>query len=353
MLAWFWFWIKNLSLFLPLLVIAQLWKGVVPDRFRLRFLPLWLWFVVPNLFVLQPWEWDNTKFFVFWALFGSMLVAALVVRIAAAGVAGEVLAAACVVLLVLTGGIDLYRASNYSISSQNLLFTDAGGVRVAAWVRDNTDRQATFLVAHEHNNPVMALAGRRVVLGSPGWLWSYGIDYSTSQLDVERMLRGDPQTPELVRRYHVDYVVIGPQERSDQYHANADYWRANATQVREDGDYLVFKTANKADSPGPPPRQQTEAKPAVQAAAAPTVRELGGLAGAHDLKHRCISLGYQEADPIGGAWVCRGKVDGGPDTHSQDPLDMNAACAWAYGSVATALHKDSSSAYSWTCVRRD
>ncbi|MGH3842007.1 MAG: hypothetical protein ACRDS0_11260, partial [Pseudonocardiaceae bacterium] len=214
LLSWLWFWIKNLSLFLPLLVIAQVWRGVVPDRFRLRFVPLWLWFVIPNLFVFQPWEWDNTKFFVYWALFGSMLVAALVVRIATAGLAGRVLGAGCVVLLVLAGGIDLYRASNYQISS--VAFTDAGGVRVAAWVRDNTDPHATFLVAHEPNNPVAALAGRRVVLGHPVWLITYGIaDYSTKESDVDRMLRGDPQTAKLVRHYHVDYVLIGPQERSD------------------------------------------------------------------------------------------------------------------------------------------
>jgi hypothetical protein len=333
-LAWCWFWIKNLSLFLPLLVIAQLWKGVVPDRFRRRFLPLWLWFVVPNLFVFQPWEWDNTKFFVFWALFGSILVAALVVRIAAAGVAGRVLAASCVVFLVLAGGIDLYRASNYKISSENLLFTDAGGVRVAAWVRDNTDPHATFLVAHEHNNPVMALAGRRVVLGSPGWLWSYEVsDWYTKQLDVERMLRADPQTPELVRRYHVDYVLIGPQERSDE--ADVYYWRANATQVREDADYLVFKTGTKP-----------EVRPAQ------TTHELS-LTGAHDLNHRCMSLGYKEATSSSGTWMCRGKADHSPDTQPQSALDMNAACAWAYGTASTALQKDPSNVYSWACVRRE
>lgn len=353
LLAWFWFWIKNLSLFLPLLVIAQLWRGVVPDRFRVRFLPLWLWFLVPNLFVFQPWAWDNTKFFAFWALFGSMLVAALVIRIVAAGVAGRLLAATCVVLLVLAGGIDLYRASNYSIS--NVRFTDAEGVRVAAWVRDNTDPRATVLVAHEHDNPVMALAGRRVVLGYPGWLYSYGLqDYAVKQVDVERMLRGDPQTPELVRRHYVDYVVIGPQERSDRYQANVDYWRAKATQVHEQGGYLIFRTVSKADPPDlPPPHQQTDAQPAVQPAPAPLAHELGGLFGAHDLHHRCISLGYNEADSASGTWVCRGRADDSPGTQAQNPLDMNAACAWAYGTVATALHKDPSRMDSWVCVRRE
>jgi hypothetical protein len=344
-LAWCWFWIKNLSLFLPLLVIAQVWRGVVPDRFRRRFLPLWLWFGVPNLFVLQPWEWDNTKFFAFWALFGSMLVAALVVRIAAGGVAGQVLASACVVFLVLAGGIDLYRASNYSVSSGNLLFTDTGGVRLADWARVNTDPHAVFLVAHEFNHPISALAGRRVVLGWPGWLYSYGVpDTVTKQSDIEQMLRGEAQTPELVRHYRVDYVVIGPQERSQPYQANLDYWRANAAQVYEDGDYLVFKLDRSRPPGQPPPR--TDVKPAAQPAPGLT---LGGFSGDHALDHRCRSLGYQQASFASGIWMCQGKVDGGPP----GSLDLNAACQWAYGPVATARQEDPSSPYSWVCVRAE
>lgn len=345
--AWCWFWIKNLSLFVPLLVIAQVCSGVVPDRLRTRFLPLWLWFVIPNLFVLQPWEWDNTKFFVFWALFGSMLVAALVVRIATAGTAGRVLAAACVVLLVFAGGIDLYRASNYTISSRDLLFTDAGGVRLANWLRANTDPHAIFLTAHEFNQPVAALAGRRVVLGYPGWLYTYQVaDYSTKQADVERMLRGDPQTPELVRRYQVDYVVIGPLERGDQYKASVDYWKVNATQVRDDGGYLVFRVVDKNHLPGRLP-SRSDVKPAAQAAPGST---LGGLTGNHDLNHRCSSLGYQQASFISGTWMCQGGADGSADIHSLTSLDMNAACEWAYGTDATAQRTDPSSPYSWVCV---
>jgi hypothetical protein len=348
-LHWLWFWIKNLSLFLPLLVIAQLWRGVVPDRFRVRFLPLWLWFVIPNFFVFQPWEWDNTKFFIFWALFGSMLVAALVVRIAAAGVPGQVLACACAVLLVLAGGIDLYRASNYSISSRDLLFTDAGGVRLADWVRANTDAHAVFLTAHEPNHPVPALAGRRVVLGNPIWLSTYQVaDYATKEADVERMLRGDPQTPELLRRYQVDYVVIGPLERGDRYKANANYWRANAHLVHDDGGYLVFKV-DRNHFPGWP-SPQTDVKSMAQAV--PGSR-LGGFRGDHDLSHRCGVLGYRQASFVSGTWECQGKADGSSDNPVAGSLDLNAACQWAYGTAATARQEDPSDKYSWVCVRAE
>ena len=46
---------------------------------------MWLWFVVPNIIVLQPWPWDNTKFFIFWALLGSVLVGGVLAGLLRAG----------------------------------------------------------------------------------------------------------------------------------------------------------------------------------------------------------------------------------------------------------------------------
>jgi hypothetical protein len=335
-------------------LLAASARRPILERSRPRPFPLAFYAAVamvcdPNLFVFQPWEWDNTKFFIFWALFGSMLVAALVVRIGAQGLAGRLLAASCMIFLVLAGGIDLYRASDYANNAQN--FTDAAGVRVAAWIRDNTDPRATFLVAHEFNQPVMALGGRRVVVGFTGWLWSYGVsDWYTRQQDVERMLRADPGTPELVRRYRVDYMVIGPQESSDQYRANVAYWTANGTQVHMDGDYVVLKLKSRLIGPGITP-QPTDRNPAVLAGSGP--HELGDLSGIHDLNYRCMSLGYQQVESTDGTWICQGKTSGGSSSGSAAHLDMDAACVWAYGKGATASHRDYSNPYSWVCVRHE
>src|SRR3989442_12381180 len=68
------FWIWNTSLLLPLLIVGQALGRWFPTAFPKWFAPMWLWFVVPNIVVLQPWPWDNTKFFVFWALLGSVVV---------------------------------------------------------------------------------------------------------------------------------------------------------------------------------------------------------------------------------------------------------------------------------------
>ncbi|HEY5033602.1 MAG TPA: hypothetical protein VIJ30_00595, partial [Candidatus Dormibacteraeota bacterium] len=74
---WPWFWIKNTSVFIPLLIAAQFARRWFPTGFGKWFAPMWLWFLVPNVIVLQPWDWDNTKFFIFWALLGSVMVGGL------------------------------------------------------------------------------------------------------------------------------------------------------------------------------------------------------------------------------------------------------------------------------------
>lgn len=241
-----WFWFKNLGLFIPLLLVAQFWVRI---PFRLGFAPLWLWFLVPNLFLLTPWEWDNTKFFIFWALFGSFLVGALLAAIFRSGRARAALATVLLAGLCLTGLLDLTRAQD--LTQNTYQFTDAAGVRAAAWVRANTPADAVFLVAYDHNEPIPSLSGRRIVIGFPGWLYTYGLtDWYPKVLDAQTMLEGGPGTPGLVRRYHVSYVVIGPHELQPQemldsrnpYQANLQYWRRHATAVYGDGEYTIFRT---------------------------------------------------------------------------------------------------------------
>ncbi|HEY3085238.1 MAG TPA: hypothetical protein VGK28_07245 [Candidatus Dormibacteraeota bacterium] len=237
-LEWLLFWLWNTSVFLPLLITAHVVLRSLPTAFPTWFAPMWLWFAVPNLIVLQPWIWDNTKFFVFWLLLGSILVGALLAKMLRHSVAAAGLAAAMMVLLGLSGALDLARASDYSVSA--FQFTDQGGLKVADWVRQNTSPDAIFAVADEHNSPIPTLAGRRELIGYPGWLWTYGLaDYVQKSEDDKSILRGDPSAMDLARRYGVDYVMIGPQEIPRG--ASRAYWDEHATQVYDDGEYTVYR----------------------------------------------------------------------------------------------------------------
>jgi hypothetical protein len=234
-----WFWLKNTGLFIPALAGAFVWRGLLPPRVALHLAPIWLWFLVPNVLVFQPWDWDNTKFFAYWALFGALPVGALLAALIRRGYEGRALAALLAAALMLAGGLDLARTLDTSVSAAQ--FTDAGGVRMAAWVRQNTDPRAVFLVAPDHNEPVPTLGGRRVVIGYGGWLWTYGLtDWTTRTSDARQMLAGDPGTPALLRRYGVKYVVVGPGE-ANFFGARTGYWDRVGRRVYSSGSYAVYR----------------------------------------------------------------------------------------------------------------
>ena len=237
--AWFWIW--NTSLLAVVIVAGHFLVRWFPTAFPRWFAPMWLWFLVPNVVVLQPWIWDNTKFFIFWALLGSVVVGGVLAGMLRRGgllAAGAVIA---LLLLGLSGALDLYRASDFSVSS--VQFTDPNGLRVAAWVRDNTSPESVFAVAYDHNSPIPTLAGRRELVGYPAWLWTYGLgDYVQKTADDKLILDGDPTAMDLVHKYGIDYVMIGPQEIP--LGANRSYWDEHGTLVYDDGEYAVYRVAN-------------------------------------------------------------------------------------------------------------
>ncbi len=203
---------------------------------------MWLWFAVPSVIVLQPWDWDNTKFFIFFALLGSIVAGALLAALFQRGPLGSVVAAVLLVVMVLSGGLDLARARDTNVSSY--LFVDTRSLQLADWVRSHTPPDAIFVVADEHNSPIPTLSGRRVMIGYPGWLYTYGLaDYGQKTNDAQLILQGDPSTPELLKMYHVSYVLIGPQELSQQHGANASYWAQHGTLVYDNVEFRVYRVS--------------------------------------------------------------------------------------------------------------
>ncbi|HEY8813590.1 MAG TPA: hypothetical protein VIP57_00575 [Candidatus Dormibacteraeota bacterium] len=237
-----WFWIKNTSVLIPLLIAAHVFYKWFPTGFAKWFAPMWMWFLVPNFIVLQPWDWDNTKFFIFWALLGSVMVGWLLAGLFKRGPAAAVLASVLLVALGLSGALDLARASDPTVSSYR--FVDAKGLQVADWVRQNTSSDAVFAVADEHNNPIATLSGRRILIGYAGWLWTYGVaDYVQKGADQVLILQGAPTTTDLVDKYGISYVLIGPQELAEPRNANIAYWNENGTRVYTNGEYSVYKVS--------------------------------------------------------------------------------------------------------------
>lgn len=203
-----WFWLFNTGLFLPLLAIA-LWlrRGSRLVRYTLPFL---LFFVVPNLLKLSPWIWDNVKFLFFWFVGSAPLVALLVARLGRHHMWRAAAAAVAIVVLTLSGCLDVWRMASRQI--ENRIF-DADGVAFGEAVRAATEPHARVLQALTYDSPLY-LSGRPAFLGYLGHISSQGLDLGDREAVVRQVYAGAREADELLRRERIDYLIVGPRERT-------------------------------------------------------------------------------------------------------------------------------------------
>ena len=203
------FWARNLGVLFPFLVLApwllRRWRGAWLHLCA----ALLTLFAITNVYIFQPHEYDNLKL-LFYAYLALVLVAA---RLLAGwwrrgGPLGRAAVAVVLVLGTAGGAVSVLREA-----ALRWPFLDPDEVELGMALRERTPPDALFLTADRHNHPVPVVAGRAIVLGYRGWLWTHGVDASGHLRDVRAIYRGDPGAAGLLARYGVDYVVVGPQER--------------------------------------------------------------------------------------------------------------------------------------------
>ena len=208
-----WFWLKNTGAFIPLLIAALLWKRddyLVSRKLLIFYLPFTLCFIVPNIFKLAPWIWDNVKILFYWWIASAPIVALLLARLWESSAWQRGLAAGLLIILTLAGGLDVFALATHQGEYEEF---DREGVNFAEMIKERTPPAATILHAPIHNTPVF-LTGRRSLMGYPGHIWTHGLDYGPREAEIKRIYAGTPDAESLLSKYRVDYVVIDPQEHS-------------------------------------------------------------------------------------------------------------------------------------------
>ena len=228
-LAWDPSWLKEwwrLEPMLPLLI----WGLIsAPPKLKKFSLPFWLMFVLANLFRFQPYDWDNTKLFIHWYLIASIATALVLVR-------WKLFGLFILPLLIFPGVREVAKIAKNSHQYQ---FFNLTQLAVAEKVRSVTPPPAVFLTASNHNHWLPALTGRKIVMGYPGWLWTYGINYREREREVKEIYEtGDKN---LLKKYPVDYLVIGPDEKTLWPKLNEAYFTANFPLVFDELGYKIFK----------------------------------------------------------------------------------------------------------------
>lgn len=219
----FWFWIKNMGLeffFTFFGGIYFFFKEPKQSFLKTMFVAMVILFIICNFIIFQPYDYDNTKLMLYTHLCFSIITALLLLKIWKIKFWGKFTTAICFLILTLAGSLAILRESytSWKIASPPEL-------AMAASIRESTPIDSIFLTADSHNELVSMLAGRSLVMGYRGWLWTHGINYTQTEQDVLNMFAGDDTAPTLLAKHHVSFVFIGPTELTD-FNANYNYYQS-------------------------------------------------------------------------------------------------------------------------------
>ncbi len=207
---WLVFWLKNWGFTLPLALLGW-WHS--SRRERLWSAAFFGLFLFANIVRTQNYDWDNGKLLIV-SLVGLLPLMLRELRTWLHWSAPRLGALSLVVVVLLSiwsGSLEAIRVSQ----PQRTFWIMAGPreIEFARRVREIVPPNEIVLTSDSHNHPVPMLAGRPVLLGYIGWVWSYGFDYGQVEADVKTMFTDTARSRFLRRQYGIRYVAVGPSER--------------------------------------------------------------------------------------------------------------------------------------------
>lgn len=235
-----WFWFKNLGLFIPTLTFSLLWLYKKNRHFFNLYIPFLLIFILCNLFIFQPWDFDNSKLLIYW-FFASCLVIAyfLYDQFFQESLFRKFAGFTIVFILILSSALDIFRTFTPVTSYQIFSSLD---LQIAEEVKNLTPQNAVFATAPVHNHPIPALTGRSTLVGFNGWLWSHGVNYQKRANDLVKIFNGEPETDNLISQYHINYVTIGPLEKQN-FTVNEIYFQ-KFEKINLGSGWIIYNVSN-------------------------------------------------------------------------------------------------------------
>jgi hypothetical protein len=232
-----WFWLKNLGVYILAFIAGYAASGEKLRKFYWPFLGL---FVITNIFIFQPHYYDNMKIMLWWFLLSAILTGKFLSFLKNRfGKKGFILIAITLFLLIPTGFLSVYRETYVSWK----MFSNED-IALADFVRINTPKDAIFLTSDKHNHPIPCLAGRSIVMGYRGWLWTHGINYTEKESDILDIYHADAGHENLLVKYGINYILLEKNKTND-LGINYGYYQTQSKfqPIYESDNYLLFKVS--------------------------------------------------------------------------------------------------------------
>ena len=237
-IPFWWFWIKNWGLLLPLFIFSML-KLDYPKKLQQFISAFVILFFLGNLFIFQPSSWDNAKLFLWIYLIFAFPVAELLSKIWQKHWIGKLAASLLFLILIASGSLDLIRVLN--TSKESFVMISKQEIELADFLRTHSSYFDIVLTSDNHLHWVPVMSGRQIVMGYRGWLWSHGFDYKQKEEDIREIFQGGPRVHELLEKYQISFVVTDDKTRTD-FNSNDAFFSKNFELFMTSPKYNVYRT---------------------------------------------------------------------------------------------------------------
>jgi len=197
-------------------------------------------FLIVQIIKFQPWDFDDNKLLVYFQFLAIPLILLVIKNIySRMKTVGILIAMLFVTLALFSGVIDMI--PRLAMTSDTLPVIFALDARdMANYIRATIPQNELILTGTDHRNPVDALAGRPVLVGYPGWLWSRGINYTKREEEVSHFYAFPSEDNPLLKEFNIHYVLLDNQTIVD-FKANKQTFDKVFLIIYHLGQYTLYK----------------------------------------------------------------------------------------------------------------
>ena len=197
-----------------------------------------LFFLVQTI-QFQPWDYDNNKILVYFQFFAVIPIIFLFRKLVAKWkVWGWTAFGIFFVISIQSAVLDLVPRVMQIQNSPPILFT-ANAWEAAEFIKQNVPDKAVILTGPSHINPVASLAGKPVLVGYPGWLWTRGIPYQKRLDDTRAFYQNPYQRKDVLAKYNISYILLDPLVKYD-WGVQKQLFDSNFKLIYENADYALY-----------------------------------------------------------------------------------------------------------------